>query len=115
MTSWLERARALFQVTADGEPDKTDKSLLSSVLSVSSSQENKTKEQIFSVLTAQDKAIFECSDRFEELMAAAMHCCDVHNDGPLAREQMREEVTATPLELWADLLVHFNEAYGGMR
>ncbi len=115
MTSWLERARALFQVTADGVPDKTDKTLVSSVLSVPSDKETKTEIQASSVFSVQDGALAENKDLLEELMAAAMHCCDVHGDSTQARAQMREEVMATPQELQADLLEHFKTTYGDVR
>ena len=41
------------------------------------------------------------------LIAAAMKRCDEFNDGPLAREQMRQDCLALPPHLRADLLEHF--------
>lgn len=48
-----------------------------------------------------------------ELLDAAMRACDHWRDGPEAREQMRQDVLATPQHLRADLLAHFRENYGG--
>ena len=45
------------------------------------------------------------------LIKAAMRACDHHNDNAAAREQMRSECLATPVDLRADLLAHFNETY----
>lgn len=45
------------------------------------------------------------------LLAAAMHVCDHHHDGPAAREQMRADCLALPVDLRADLLAHFKQTY----
>jgi len=45
------------------------------------------------------------------LIKAAMRACDHHGDNAAAREQMRSECLATPADLRADLLAHFNETY----
>ena len=44
-----------------------------------------------------------------DLMAAAMRRCDHFNDGEKAREDMRQDVLATPAHLQQDLLEYFNE------
>lgn len=41
------------------------------------------------------------------LIAAAMRRCEQFNDGPSAREQMRQDCLALPTHLQADLLEHF--------
>ena len=46
-----------------------------------------------------------------ELLQAAMRCCDHHRDDPEAREQMRQDVLATPAHQQADLLDHFQQTY----
>ena len=45
------------------------------------------------------------------LIAGAMRACNRWGDGPEARNNMREDVLATPPELRAELLQHFNETY----
>ena len=47
-----------------------------------------------------------------ELLAAAKRACDHFNDGPAAREQMRQQCLATPPRLRAELRDHFNRQYG---
>lgn len=115
MVSWKERAKALFQVTAEGETDKTANTPFLSVLSVPSDPEITTDLQIFSALPSQDETPAEDCALFDELMAAAMRCCDAHGDGTKAREDMHEDIATTPPELWSDLLHYFNETYGGAR
>lgn len=44
-----------------------------------------------------------------ELVKAAMRVCDRHGDGETARQDMRDQCTALPLHLQADLLQHFNQ------
>lgn len=46
-----------------------------------------------------------------QLLAAAMRACDQHHDGPAAREQMRADCLALPVDLRADLLAHFQQTY----
>lgn len=43
------------------------------------------------------------------LLAAAMRVCNRWNDSPAARDQMRQDVLATPPHLRQDLLDHFND------
>jgi len=49
----------------------------------------------------------------ESLLAAAMRCCDHHNDGEQARADMRQQCLETPLHLRTNLLDYFNTTYGG--
>lgn len=42
-----------------------------------------------------------------DLLKAAMRVCDRHGDGDAARQHMRDQCTALPLHLQADLLQHF--------
>ncbi len=46
-----------------------------------------------------------------ELLDAAMLVCDHWQDGPEARDRMRQDVIQTPPHLRADLLAHFQRAY----
>jgi len=48
-----------------------------------------------------------------ELLDAALRACDHWRDSPEAREQMRQDVLATPPHLRGDLLEHFKQVYGG--
>lgn len=112
MTSWMEIARARFQVMDASTPAKTDEKRVLSVLAVPVTREEEAGVVVPSVLSVGDVAVLENTSLLQELMAAAMHCCDVHGDGPQARAQMREEVMATPPELQADLLDHFKTTYG---
>ncbi|AEB82849.1 hypothetical protein [Alicycliphilus denitrificans] len=57
--------------------------------------------------------IREAARLTEALLAATMRACDAHGDGEQAREQMRQDVLATPPHLRADLLDHFKQTYGG--
>lgn len=43
-----------------------------------------------------------------ELLEAAMRVCDAWDDGPDAREQMRQDVLATPPYLRVELLEHLD-------
>jgi len=45
------------------------------------------------------------------LIESAMRACDHFNDGPAARQQMRDDCLATPPHLAADLLAHFKQTY----
>lgn len=45
------------------------------------------------------------------LIDAAMRACDDYGDGESARQQMRQDVEATPPHLRADLLDHFSQTY----
>lgn len=112
MTSWLDIARARFQVMDVCAPAKTDEKRVLSVLAVPVSSDKETGVVVSSVLSVSGLATVENTSLIQELMAAAMHCCDVHGDGVQARAQMREEVMATPSELHADLLEHFKTTYG---
>ena len=47
----------------------------------------------------------------QELMAAAMRCCDHYRDSPEARMQMRVDIWNTPPRLRAELLAHFDQEY----
>ncbi|MGR4870095.1 hypothetical protein ACIPRI_14675 [Variovorax sp. LARHSF232] len=62
------------------------------------------KPEIVSILAdVQRKAAAQADD----LMRAAMRCCDAHGDGPEGRAEMLADIQATPLHLRADLLDHF--------
>ncbi|SDM22701.1 hypothetical protein SAMN05428957_103281 [Oryzisolibacter propanilivorax] len=50
-----------------------------------------------------------------ELLAASMRACDHWGDSAEAREQMRQDVLATPHHLRADLLEHLQREYGRPR
>ena len=49
----------------------------------------------------------------QQLLAAAMRCCDHHGDSHSLRSNMRTDCPATPPHLQADLLDHFQKTYGG--
>lgn len=112
MTSWMEMARARFLTKAQPATVKTDENRVLSVLTVPSTSESEADAMVLSVLSVPDVAIHENTFLFQKVMAAAMHCCDVHGDGQLARAQMQEEVMATPSELLTDLLDYFIVTYG---
>lgn len=48
-----------------------------------------------------------------ELIDAAMRACDHWQDGPEARQAMRQQIEQTPLHLHRDLTDHFKQSYGG--
>ncbi len=47
----------------------------------------------------------------EQLLAAAMRCCDHHHDGAQARQEMRDQCWELPLHLRPNLLKHLNTTY----
>lgn len=47
----------------------------------------------------------------QQLMAAAMRCCDHYGDSSEARMQMRLDIWNTPPRLRAELLAHFQQEY----
>ena len=53
--------------------------------------------------------LIEASRITSRVLTAAMRRCDEWNDSPVAREQMRQDVLATPAHLRQDLLDHFNQ------
>lgn len=59
--------------------------------------------------------ILQAQQTIDELMTAAMRCCDAFHDSPAAREQMRHDILNTPLELQQDLLDYFKTHYGGIQ
>jgi hypothetical protein len=48
----------------------------------------------------------------EQLLAAAMRCCDYWGDSDQARTEMVADIKATPQHLRQDLLDHFQSTYG---
>ncbi len=52
--------------------------------------------------------LIESSRITTRLMVAAMRRCDEFSDSDKAREEMRQDVLATPLHLRKDLLDHFD-------
>jgi hypothetical protein len=48
----------------------------------------------------------------ENLLEAAMRCCDHWNDGPVARAEMVSDVRAIPINQCQALLEHFRFTYG---
>ena len=55
--------------------------------------------------------ILESARITAQLLEAAMRACDRWNDGPAAREQMRQDVMNTPPHLRGDMLDHFRQNY----
>lgn len=55
--------------------------------------------------------ILESSRITHELLQAAMRACDHYGDSDKARQDMREQILATPPHLRADLLDHFQRSY----
>lgn len=53
--------------------------------------------------------LVESSRLTDRLLSAAMRRCDDFNDSEAARQDMRQDVLATPPHLRQDLLDHFNE------
>jgi hypothetical protein len=56
-------------------------------------------------------AFLQC-ETLDELLAATMRACDHHGDDEAAREAMRADCLATPMQLRLDLLHHFEQTYG---
>jgi hypothetical protein len=64
------------------------------------------KGELFQPFQAGDSAVLA------DLLIAAMRACDFNADSEQAREQMRADCLNTPAHLHADLLAHFQSAYG---
>lgn len=111
MIDWTARAKAYFSEMGHPPTDKTDKTPLSSVLSVRPQALFKNTQGVSSVSSVGVVALFENRVLASELLTAAMRCCDHWKDGPVAREQMRLDVEGTPAHLQADLLAHFQQTY----
>ena len=111
MIDWTARAKAYFSETGHPATDKTDKTPLSSVLSVRPQALSKNTQGVSSVSSVGVAALFENRVFATELLQAAMRCCDHWKDGPEAREQMRQDVLGTPAHLQADLLDYFQQTY----
>jgi len=101
MISWLEKAKAHFSQKRQEPTDETDKTPLSSVLSV-------PPAPIYEKHAANDS---DEAALLEALLAESDRVCDQWQDGPEAREQMRQDVLNTAKEQWRDLLDHFRTAY----
>lgn len=101
MISWLEKAKAHFSQKRQEPTDETDKTPLSSVLSV-------PPAPVFEKHASNDS---DEAALLEALLAEADRVCDHWGDGPEARAQMREDVLAVAKDQWRDLLDHFRRAY----
>jgi len=112
MSNWTALAKAHFSETRHPPTDKTDKTPLSSVLSVPPDAFSENSEGVSSVSSVGVVGLFENRVFSAALMAAAMRACDHWGDGPAAREQMRQDVLDTPPDQRADLLAHFKQTYG---
>jgi hypothetical protein len=53
-----------------------------------------------------------CDDELDQLLAAAMRCCDYWGDSDQARAEMVADIKAIPTHLRQDLLGHFLVVYG---
>ena len=101
MISWLERAKAHFSKKRQQPTDETDKTPLSSVLSV-------PPAPVFKKHASNDS---DEAALLEALLAEADGGCDHWEGGPEARQQRRDDVMAVAKDQWRDLLDHFRRAY----
>lgn len=111
MSTWLARARREILKTEPPPTAKTDESPLSPVSSVPPGPVSENHHAVSSVSSVGVVAIFENHDLASELLAAAMHVCELFGDTEAAREQMRADCLALPPHLQADLRAHFRKAY----
>jgi len=109
--SWLEVAKARFSQKAQEAPDRTDERGVLTVSSVPSGRIYEFPHRVSSVSSVGVTGIFENCISADELIEAAMRACDHFNDGPQAREAMRQQCLETPAHLRADLLAHFTTTY----
>lgn len=77
-----------------------------------SSIDRATRQAILNCKPELIERIRESARVTSELLSAVMEVCDHYDDGPAAREQMRQDCLATPLHLRGDLLAHFLRTYG---
>jgi hypothetical protein len=135
MGKWMSRLEA--SKSPDGDPAKTTKTLGTqservSVVSVALLTGNFQKsEGLQEAVQAQPKtarysttAMIKApptpasaagsggDGELDQLLAAAMRCCDYWSDSEQARAEMVADVKATPQHLRQDLLEHFLVAYG---
>ena len=111
MINWTARAKSEILETVGVGTDKTRETPLSSVLSVPHRAVYGKNEGVSSVSSVGVQAFSEKHVSSEQLLEAAMLACDHHHDGPAAREQMRADCLALPVDLRADLLAHFKQTY----
>ena len=109
MSTWAARAKAHLAETGHTSTDKTDERGVLSVMSVRPGALLAKQQGVSSVSSVGVMAIFGNRLLAADLMAAAMRRCDQFKDGEKAREEMRQDVLATPLHLQQDLLEYFNE------
>lgn len=109
--NWLARAKAHFSETAPTPTDKTDERGVLSVSSVPPGRVYEFSRGVSSVSSVGVTGIFENCISVEELIEAAMRCCDHHGDGPAAREEMKRQCLEIPPNLRAELLAHFERTY----
>lgn len=130
MSSWTARAKAHFSEMRQTSTDKTDETPLLSVSSVRPQAIRTNLQMVSSVSSVRSQGICEkqkvvssaeTGGRFGkrlfavdramavQLMDLAMRRCDQFNDSDQAREQMRQDVLATPAHLCQDLLAYFTQ------
>lgn len=111
MNTWTERARCEILKTGPTSTDKTDETHISSVSSVPTRPPFEKQHPVSSVSSVGVVAIFENCALADELLKAALLACDHWGDSEAARQQMRQDVEATPPHLQGDLLDHFRQTY----
>lgn len=112
MSNWTALAKAHFSETGHQRTARTDETTLSAVLSVRPPAISENSKAVSAVSSVGVVAIFENHTLSADLMAAAMRACDKWGDGPAARQQMRQDILATPHHHHSDLLDHFRQNYG---
>ncbi len=116
MSKWAAIAKTHFLHKAGEGTPKTPETRLMGVLGVAPRHLFKNEGGVLGVLGVGMPPIYKNEPANDvglmaRLIEAAMRACDHHGDNAAAREQMRSECLATPADLWADLLAHFNETY----
>lgn len=107
MSDWTARLKSAIAQTEGVGTAITDETPLVSVSSVHPRTLFENSRAVSAVSSVGVVALFENTALSAALVATAMRRCDQFNDNEAAREQMRQDVLATPLHLRADLLDHF--------
>lgn len=107
MTTWLSRAKLAFPNKGLERTDETDKTPLSSVLSVPPGAVYHLPDRLSSVSSVGIWAVFENTQLASDLIEAAMKVCDRHGDGEQARADMRQQCLELSPAMQLDLLQHF--------
>lgn len=120
ITNWAGLGKARFSEMRQNPTDKTDKTPVSSVLSVPIARVFEKPQGVSSVLSVLAVPILkkrtvndlDAPSIPKGLVATAMKACDRWHDESDARQELVNDLQALPAHLWAEALAHFQQNYG---